>query len=296
LGYIHIPMKNKEKYAAVILLSVLQVYNIVRSFEYFKTYFTNLGNSFRYGNGLSTIQTTMYILFVLLDLVLITLFFASTGRYQDKVYKLLRYLFLVTFFLYIPYTIYAYTSGDVYFQSFTLLQKILQITSVLANIACAVLFLRAKPQTQPAAINLVEYELVNYTSMGHRFVHHLLDMLFIVPVFLFWREVLYVRNEYMLELLFLLVYLVYCFLSEAIFRQTLGKIATNSCVTSNGPDLTVGRVLLRTLARLIPFDRASFLFRANWHDKTTYTSVVYIDTWEKVFEDSNPGDTAATTQ
>lgn len=238
----------------------------------------------------------MYILFVLLDLVLITFFFASTGRYQDKVYKLLRYLFLVTFFLYIPYTIYAYTSGDVYFQSFTLLQKILQITSVLANIACAVLFLRAKPQTQPAAINLVEYELVNYTSMGHRFVHHLLDMLFIVPVFLFWREVLYVRNEYMLELLFLLVYLVYCFLSEAVFRQTLGKIATNSCVTSNGPDLTAGRVLLRTLARLIPFDRASFLFRANWHDKTTYTSVVYIDTWEKVFEDSNPGDTAATTQ
>ncbi|NII24671.1 hypothetical protein HB364_06260 [Pseudoflavitalea sp. X16] len=289
-------MKNKEKYAAVILLSVLQVYNIVRSFEYFKTYFTNLGNSFRYGNGLNTIQTTMYILFVLLDLVLITLFFASTGRYQDKVYKLLRYLFLVTFFLYIPYTIYAYTSGNVYFQSFTLLQKILQITSVLANIACAVLFLRAKPQTQPLAINLAEYELVNYTSMGHRFVHHLLDMLFIVPVFLFWREVLYVRNEYMLELLFLLVYLVYCFLSEAVFRQTLGKIATNSCVTSNGPDLTAGRVLLRTLARLIPFDRASFLFRANWHDKTTYTSVVYIDTWEKVFEDSNPEDTAATSK
>lgn len=289
-------MKNKEKNAAVILLSALQVYNIVRSFEYFKNFFTNLDDQLRYNYGLNGIQMLLYVLFILLDLVLITLFFTSTGRYQDKVYKLLRYLFVVSFFLYIPYTIYAYASGDVYFQNFTLLQKILQVTSLLVNIACAVLFLRVKPQTQPAAINLAEYELVNYTSMGHRFVHHLLDMLFVLPVFLFWRQVLpynMTRNEYMLELLFLLVYLVYCFLSEAIFRQTLGKIATNSCVTSNGPDLTAGRVLLRTLARLIPFDRASFLFRANWHDKTTYTSVVYVDTWEKVFEDSNPEEIAA---
>lgn len=290
-------MKNNAKYTPVILLLVLQVYNIFRGFDFLKNFFTRLGDSFRYGDGLNSIQMIMYVLFLFLDLALITLFLASNGRYQDKVYKLLRYFFLITYFLYIPYTVYVYASGNVYFGNFSIWQKVFQILSLLINLVCAVLFLIIKPQTQPAAVNLAEYELVSYTSMGHRFVHHLLDMLFVFPVFLFWRGVMpyYISgNPYLLELLFLLVYLVYCFLSEAIFRQTLGKLATNSCVTSNGPELTGGRILLRTFARLIPFDRLSFLFRANWHDKTTYTSVVYVDTWEKAFDDSNPTDTLAT--
>lgn len=79
-------------------------------------------------------------------------------------------------------------------------------------------------------------------------------------------------------------YFLYCFLSEAIFRQTFGKIATNSCVVSKGMRLSTGRVLVRTLCRYIPFDGFSFLFRGNWHDNVSSTAVVYIDTWEKVFE------------
>lgn len=289
-------MKNNAKFIAVSALLVLHAYGIVRSISYYKYFFTNLDNLFNY-SWLNGIQQVVNMLFLLLDLTLIAVFFGSTGQYQDKVYKLLRYVFLISFFLHVPYTIYVYISPDSYFYRIDTLPKVLQVTYQAANIVCAVLFLRATPQTQPAVINLAEYELVSYTSMGHRFVHHLLDMLFVLPIFSFWTQVLprvFSRNEYAMQLLFAFIYLVYCFLSEVIFRQTLGKMVTNSCVTSNGPELTGGRVLLRTLARLIPFDRLSFLFRANWHDKTSYTSVVYVDTWEKVFDESDPTDNAAT--
>lgn len=289
-------MKNNAKFIAVNALLILHVYGIVRGFNFYKYFFTNLHKIFDF-DVLTGIQQIVNTLFLLLDLTLIAVFFGSTGQYQDKVYKLLRYVFLISFFLHVPFTLYTYVSPDSYFYRIDTFYKILQVVYLAVSTVCAVLFLRAKPETQPAAINLAEYELVSYTSMGHRFVHHLLDMLFVFPVFFFWLQVLprvFSRNEYMMELLLVFIYLVYCFLSEAIFRQTLGKMATNSCVTSNGPELTGGRILLRTFARLIPFDRLSFLFRANWHDKTTYTSVVYVDTWEKAFDDSNPTDTLAT--
>ena len=288
-------MKN-AKFIAVTTLLVLRVYGIVRGVNYYKRFFSDLYDVIRY-DGIGGVVQIVNMLFLLLDLTLIIVFFASTGQYQDKVYKLLRYIFLINFFLHIPYTLYIYIDPESYFYRIDMLPRILQAVYQVINVVCVVLFLRAKPYTQPAAINLAEYELVSYTSMGHRFVHHLLDMVFVFPVFMFWTQVLpriFSRNEYMMELLFVFIYLVYCFLSEAIFRQTLGKMATNSCVTSNGPELTGGRVLLRTFARLIPFDRLSFLFRANWHDKTTYTSVVYVDTWEKAFDESNPADTLAT--
>jgi hypothetical protein len=58
---------------------------------------------------------------------------------------------------------------------------------------------------------------------------------------------------------------------------------TGSCVVSDGAELTTGRVLLRTLARLIPFDAVSFLVGAKWHDRASSTAVVYVDSWEKAF-------------
>jgi uncharacterized RDD family membrane protein YckC len=152
---------------------------------------------------------------------------------------------------------------------------------------CVVLFLRAKPESQPANVDLSDYELVGYTSMGHRFVHYLVDVLFLLPIFYSVSQHI-LQNVYMLQLMFVLLYLFYCLLSEAIFRQTLGKMATGSCVASIGGPLTFGKVVGRTFARLIPFDRFSFLFRANWHDSNSNTTVVYINSWEKVFDEEQP--------
>lgn len=290
-------MKNNRILIAVTVFTLVTLLGIFTSIDYYKYLFTHLDDSFSYRNLNNTVQSIAGLLLLLLDLVLITLYFTSTGLYQDKVYKLLRYLNLMSFFLYMPYLLYVYISTGSYFYKINPTQQLLQVGRLVLNMVCVVLFLRARPQSQPASIDLADYELVTYTSTGHRFVHHLLDMLYLIPVFFFWLDRMpghYWDNPYLMEVLFLLIYLVYCFVSEAIFRQTLGKIATKSCVTAIGYEPSAGRILLRTLARLIPFDRFSFLFGANWHDKTSSTSVVYIDTWEKVFDDSNPSDTLAT--
>jgi hypothetical protein len=290
-------MKNNKILIAVVTFTLITLLGIITSIDYYKYLFTHFGDSFRYGNWSNGVQSITGFLLLLLDLVLITLYFTSTSHYQDKVYKLLRYLNLMSFFLYMPYLLYVYTSTGSYFYKINPSQQLIQVGRLILNLVCIVLFLRAKPQSQPAPIDLTNYELVSYTSMGHRFVHHLLDMLFLIPIFLFWQERMpdhSWENPYLMQVLYLLVYLIYCFLSEAIFRQTLGKIATNSCVTAIGHRPSVGRIIIRTLARLIPFDSFSFLFGANWHDKTSSTAVVYVDTWEKVFADFDPTDMSTT--
>jgi hypothetical protein len=98
------------------------------------------------------------------------------------------------------------------------------------------------------------------------------------------------RSETMAYLVAIMVYFLYYFMSEAIFRQTFGKICTNSCVVSNGISLSTGRIFLRTLSRYIPLDPLSFLWKGNWHDSVSNTNVVYVNTWEKVFDEGSPGD------
>jgi len=292
-------MKENRKILAVVILLAIKVLSIITSLDYYKYLFTNLFNNGYYGGIWAPIEQLFYLLVNLFEWILIGVFLSSSGLYQDKAYKLLRYFFLMGFFLYIPYTIYYYiTSGGEYLQKAPLMQQVLQYGSLLGQIVCVVLFIMAKPKTQPAAIDLSEYELVSYTSTGHRFVHRLLDLLFLVPVYVFWQRILprvWEESLYMAEVLMLILYLTYCFLSEAIFRQTLGKIVTGSCVASTGNTLTTGRILRRTMARMIPFDNISFLFGANWHDKTNNTTVVYIDTWEKVFDGTDVKESPTTT-
>jgi len=290
-------MNNNRILIAVVAFTITTTLGIIISIDFYKHLYSGFGDSLRYGNWTNTVQLLMGQLLLLLDLVLITLYFTSTGLYQDKVYKLMRYLNLMGFFLYMPYMFYIYISNSSYFYKIGPLQQFVQIGRLVLNLVCMVLFLRARPQSQPAGIDLANYELVTYTSMGHRFVHYLLDMLFLFPVFLFWQDNMPSHSwesRYLMPAVFSLIYLVYCFLSEAIFGQTLGKIATNSCVTGIGYNPSADRILVRTLARLIPFDKLSFLFGANCHDKTSNTSVVYVDTWERVFDESNPSDALAT--
>ncbi|MBO9566625.1 MAG: RDD family protein [Niastella sp.] len=284
-------MKNREQYIAVGAVAVAEAYNIFRSFDYYKQFFTSFG---LFSGGIYAIQEMFSMLFLLFQLTLIIVFFAADGEYQDKTYKLLRFMFLMSFFLYIPYTLYIYIfkAREVFTNNDTAIM-IKHSIGVVISFVCTALFLRARPRSQPEKIDLANYELVNYTSTGHRFVHRLIDALFILPIFFFWGRILDVNNQYVLQLVFVLVYLVYCFVAELLFRQTLGKIATNSCVTTIGTEYSAGRILVRTLARLIPFDAFSFLFKRNWHDTTSDTSVVYVNSWEKAFDESNMTDTAA---
>ena len=75
-----------------------------------------------------------------------------------------------------------------------------------------------------------------------------------------------------------LTILVYYFALEAWSGRTLGKLVTGTRVVSeNGRDLTLARVMGRTLARLIPFEAFSFVSDerpVGWHDDLSGTRVI----------------------
>lgn len=285
-------MKKTARLVAVLSILLFHVVNTARATDYYVYLFKGLGNGFHsVSSAFNFAQQVLFLVTTLLELVLITFFFATTGRQQQKAYKLLRYIVVMNYFLYIPFVIYFYAIVLPGLVSFTGMRLAFQVFSFLLSTTSMVLFLRAKPDNQPARVDISNYELVSYTSMGHRFVHYLLDSLFLLPnlFYLLNSENFLRESSLLLSVALGLFYLLYCTLSETIFRQTLGKMATNSCVVSIGIPLTTGRIILRTLARRIPFDNFSFLFKANWHDNVTSTAVVYINSWEKAFaEDEEP--------
>jgi uncharacterized RDD family membrane protein YckC len=72
------------------------------------------------------------------------------------------------------------------------------------------------------------------------------------------------------------VMMVYYFLFEAVFGQTLGKFITRTHVVDDyGDKPTLWMILKRTLCRFIPFEAVSFLFKTiGWHDSISDTLVV----------------------
>lgn len=118
----------------------------------------------------------------LLEITLAFIFlFASEMKVRDKAYKLLRFIYVMYFFLYLPFTIY-------YFFHFTADAPFWRIVYIgamrVTGLFCVTVFIIAKPERPVEKIDLSEYELVSYTSAGHRFLHYLLDVLFLFPVML----------------------------------------------------------------------------------------------------------------
>lgn len=73
-----------------------------------------------------------------------------------------------------------------------------------------------------------------------------------------------------------MVYFTYYTFMESKFQKTIGKFITKTkVVTLNGSRPTSADITRRTLCRLIPFDRISFLFTPNgFHDKLSDTRVI----------------------
>jgi len=241
---------------------------------------------------------TVFNLFtlIILDLIIIVLGARALGHSneaeKDKAYSMFRYIYVMAGIFAILISGYWLTLSD----RVVLSNLIMRAVMVLGQSTLVILLIKCKPQKQVYKVNLKDYDMVSYTSTGHRFVHYLLDLLFLVPVLLSVIKLVSFRLNYsfpeyralqdvVVELIMLVGYLLYCFLSEAIFRQTFGKVITRSCVVSNGVDLSTGRIFQRTLCRLIPFDRFSFLFGAKWHDRASATAVVYVGSWVNTFEE-----------
>lgn len=73
-----------------------------------------------------------------------------------------------------------------------------------------------------------------------------------------------------------LIFMAYYGLSEYFFQKTAGKYVTKTIVvTKEGAKPGAGTIIIRTLCRLIPFDRLSFLITKNgFHDRFSDTMVI----------------------
>lgn len=281
---------KKQQIIAIFLILLLTAFSFYNSIRFYTSIYER-SEGLRY-ISMPPIQIVQQVIYLFMNILIVTLcgifLLSPSNERKDKAYRYIRFITIVNFFLYLPVQLINLYNTVQYIKDslFTYLLWFVVFNAV--EVVIVVLLLKNKPGKNIQRVNLEEYELVAYTSGAHRFVHYLLDMLFLFPVLLsFMSMAEYVFgfnfNPYLMQLIILFIYLVYCFVSELVFKQTLGKMITNSCVVSSGTPLSPGRVFIRTLCRLIPFDGISFLFRANWHDNISSTSVVYVDTWQKVF-------------
>ncbi|THU41732.1 RDD family protein [Niastella caeni] len=288
---------KKLKPVTICLVIALILFQHISRGSYYKGLITGeiSGN---YGKLYTILQVGLDFIIDIFTIILgIAALSYSDLQVRDRAYSIFRFVYVMTGFLALPTVVFSLViSGGMFFNDPA--TGFVIISRHLIWITLIVLLLICKPENPIKKVNLQEYDMVAYTSIGHRFVHYLLDYFLILPFWMSAASFLYVfnymvfgsasyssANPTLFYLYYFVSYLLYYFLAEAIFRQTLGKMVTRSCVVSDGVQLSTGRILLRTLSRLIPFDPIAFLFGAKWHDRVSSTAVVYIDSWEKVFEE-----------
>lgn len=284
---------KKLKIVTICLVIALTIINQILRANYYKHLFnddTFWGSDFRFIlNILNTVFVALFdVLTVALGIMSLT---ASDKVAQDRAYSIFRYVYIMQAIMGFPIVVIE----TIFYAKYIFIDAIAIVSTMFRHLVwltLAVLLILCKPEKPVKKVNLQDYDMVAYTTIGHRFVHYLLDAFFILPTLIFLLQLMSINRFnvddlfiLLLQVIFLVSYVMYCFFSEVIFRQTLGKMATRSCVVSEGPPLTIGRIFGRTMARLIPFDPIAFLFGAKWHDSASATSVVYIDSWEKAFDE-----------
>jgi uncharacterized RDD family membrane protein YckC len=128
-------------------------------------------------------------------------------------------------------------------------------------------------------------------SGGQRFLNYILDFIFVTIIFvliclflgiligLFGLDGLKNAMDGMGDsgwnLVLVVIYLSYFFITEGIFGRSIGKLITGTVlVDENGEKPDFGTVVKRSFCRLIPFDNFSFLGSRGWHDSISDTYVV----------------------
>ena len=140
----------------------------------------------------------------------------------------------------------------------------------------------APPQTNTLVIELGFLDSQK-ASRGRRLANIILDLVTYLLIVVVTASILYGTAPELLETgAFDLVvgypaYLAYYVLFEGLTGRTPGKFITGTCVVdAQGRTPGFGKVILRTLARYIPFEAFSF-FRTcpeGWHDTLTKTHVI----------------------
>ena len=156
-------------------------------------------------------------------------------------------------------------------------------------------------QISTEKINLVEQTFIKQSedqkaiesskvNSGVRLLNFIIDFLAIIIIYLiinliskFIIKVTSIDIAYILAAIFFLVsFLGYYYFLEVKYQKTLAKFITDTKVTNlNGEKPDSSEIALRTFARLIPFDRVSFIFTRNGlHDLLSRTTVIKDSTKE----------------
>ena len=128
-------------------------------------------------------------------------------------------------------------------------------------------------------------EIQDYvSSSGICFTNFLIDfvifVLLVLTASLALDSVFVTTNNDLLQAIgygmILLIFLAYYGLSEYFFQKTAGKYVTKTIVVTESGNKPDGKtILIRTLCRLIPFDRLSYLIvKRGFHDRFSNTSVI----------------------
>lgn len=93
-----------------------------------------------------------------------------------------------------------------------------------------------------------------------------------------------------------ITFIGYYYFMEAKYQKTFAKFITRTKVVSiEGDKPTSSDIFRRTLCRLIPFDRVSFLFSPNgFHDRLSDTMIIKDESWSKNTDHNIQFDTSAT--
>jgi hypothetical protein len=114
------------------------------------------------------------------------------------------------------------------------------------------------------------------SKRGVRLTNYLIDLL-VVGILVFEIRNILKYNNIQIDYfyIYLLFYFIYYFCCELVFRQTIGKVITNSVVIINS-DHSLTRIFIRSISRYIPFEPFSFIIgdREAWHDKLSKTKLV----------------------
>jgi len=120
----------------------------------------------------------------------------------------------------------------------------------------------------------------NYARQDKRLFNYIIDNT-VINIFVFSLFSFVNIREIDIGLIFYLyyypTYLLYYILFEGITGRTIGKFITGTKVLSLKKE---NPLIVRSLARLIPFNDLSFLFsdgRKGWHDRISNTIVVEVD-------------------
>lgn len=121
---------------------------------------------------------------------------------------------------------------------------------------------------------------VKTTDPGLRVVHLIIDSLVTNGLLVFLFTSVLSTRQFMqyanwINLASLIVFILYYFLMEHFFGQTLGKMVMgNRVINEYCEKPTASESIIRTVCRLIPFEGFSCFGHRGWHDKFANTYVV----------------------